>query len=201
MLVCLNRFFILMLLVWAGARVDGQERLRYRLGVGSALYLKGNTNVHEFSCWCQESFTPDEMEWVRLGRVYFCRGAELSLRVRQFGCNNRKIDLDLQRAMQADTYPWIRVTLVSVDAGGITGGEGLVHAEVDLTLTQVTHRERVAVHVRNLGDHRFSFKGKKEIQMSRYGITPPQALFGMIQVQDWIAFHFDIVIQVDEASK
>jgi len=49
-----------------------------------------------------------------------------------------------------------------------------------------------------LGPNRFQLRGEKWLKMSSFGIIPPEAMFGMIKVNDDITFHFDLVVVVDE---
>jgi hypothetical protein len=48
------------------------------------------------------------------------------------------------------------------------------------------------------GTNQFLLRGESALQMSTFGINPPEAMFGMIKVNDWISFHFDLNILVED---
>ena len=176
---------------------------RYHIQEGSKLYLKGTSNVNKFTCDCQDQYTQQVLEVERNGGYARFRNVALQLKSRNFDCHNRKIDNDIQKALQADQYPHIKIALTDTwqNAKCLEGGCKDwfdVQAKVNITITKVTKEQSIAARARMIGPNRFELRGDHALQMSAFGIAPPEAMFGMIKVNDWITFHFDLIVSVDE---
>jgi hypothetical protein len=168
---------------------------------GSRLYLKGSSNVNQFTCDCQERFFEQILEADTKDGYARFKNAELSLRTKKLDCHNNKIDADLQKALKADQYPHIKVALVDCkqNAKQLDGKDKNwfdVHSNVLITITHTTKKEYIAAKARMLGPDQVQITGEKAIQMSAYGVTPPEAMFGMIKVNDWITLHFDLIVSI-----
>lgn len=177
---------------------------RYRLENGSRLYLKGTSNVNSFVCDCEEQRPEQIVETERNGGYARFRNASLLLKPQNFNCHNRKIDLDMQKALQAAQFPFIKISLVDAwQNPKCLNGECKdwfdVQAKVNITITNVTKEEAVSAQAKVLGPNQFQLRGEKALQMSAYHIAPPEAMFGLIKVNDWIVFHFDLIVSADEA--
>jgi hypothetical protein len=72
-----------------------------------------------------------------------------------------------------------------------------LQANVHITLKETTKKEFLNAKVKVLGPNLFQVRGEKALQMSAYGINPPEALFGMIKVNDAIIFKFDLILSVE----
>ncbi|MEY4204670.1 MAG: hypothetical protein RL013_2374 [Bacteroidota bacterium] len=195
-------FFCLALLSFIS---DGNlsARKRVRIEDQSRLYLQGTSNVNAFTCDCEDRFEAQLIETESGNGYSRFRNAGLALRVKSLNCKNRKIDTDLQKALMADQYPNIQVTLLdtwqsSRCADGSCYDWFDVQANVIITIAQVNSKEFIRARARKLGPNKFQLKGEKWLKMSAFGITPPEAMFGMIKVNDDISFHFDLVVTVDE---
>lgn len=206
---CLNSGLMLLImsaLSLAGATAFTVVRVKtYRLEETSKLYLKGTSNVNAFTCECQERYQENTIEAeINGGHVRF-RRAELLMRPAIFNCHNRKIEADLQKALKADQYPTLRVALTEtwIDPKCLEGGCTDwfdVSAKVQITLAGNTRNEHIAAKAKSLGNNRFQISGSKALQMTAFGVTPPEAMFGMIKVNDWINFHFDLSVAVRNNS-
>lgn len=176
---------------------------RYYIEDGSRLYLKGSSNVNNFTCDCGDQYPAQVMEVDRKGGYAKFRNVSLQLKSSNFDCHNRKIDTDMQKALKADQFPHIGIVLIDTwqDPKCLDGNCKDwfdVRANVNLTITNVTKLQSIAAKARILGPNRLELVGESAVQMSAFGINPPEAMFGMIKVNDWISFHFDLRITVDE---
>lgn len=181
------------------------NKKRYHLAEGSRLYLKGSSNVNTFTCDCEDQYAEQVIEIEPDGGHARFHHVELLLRSKNFNCHNRKIDTDMQKALQSAQYPHIKVALVDTwhDAKCLHGGCPDwfdVQAKVNITITKVTKEVSIPAQAKLLGPNQFRLRGEQALQMSAFGITPPEAMFGMIKVNDWIVFHFDLIVQVDEVK-
>ena len=55
--------------------------------------------------------------------------------------------------------------------------------------------------VKRTSANSFELHGKKDILLTDFGITPPQAMLGMIKVNDQISLSFFLKIQTDNINK
>lgn len=176
---------------------------RYQISPESKLYLKGTTNVNKFTCDCTDRYQPQYLEVEAQGTYAYFRRAGLQISTRDFNCHNRKIEADLEKALHADVYPHIGIELVESWQNGQCLSADCrdwfsVKAKVKITITNVTKQHQILGKARRIGANRFQLVGEKALQMSEFGIDPPQAMFGMIKVNDWITFYFDLIVEVDD---
>ncbi len=176
---------------------------RYHINPESKLYLKGTTNVNTFTCDCTDRFQPQYLEVESQGTYAHFRRAGLHISTRDFNCHNRKIEADMEKALKADTYPHIGIELVESWQNGQCLNADCrdwfsVKAKVKITITDVDKQHQILGKARRIGANRFQLVGEKALQMSEFGIDPPHAMFGMIKVNDWITFHFDLIVEVND---
>ena len=179
------------------------EKKRYQIENGSRLYLKGTSNVNSFTCDCEDQYAGQVADVDRKGGAAHFRNVELLLKSKNFDCHNRKIDNDMQKALKTDHFPYIKISLLDTwqDPKCLKAeykGWFDVQANVNITITNVTRLQSIPAQARMLGPNRYQLRGQNALQMSAFGINPPEAMMGMIKVNDWITFHFDLTILVDE---
>lgn len=195
------------LLLWGmlSGNTPPSVKKAFQIEAGSRLYLAGTSNVNKFTCDCEDRFGQQTTSIERnAGHARF-HEAQLMLTVKNFNCRNRKIEADMQKALRADQHPHIRVSLAETwqDTKCLNGqckDWFAVQARVNITIAGVTRQENIAAQAKVLGHNRFQLRGEKALQMSAFGIDPPEAMFGMIKVNDWITFHFDLSVQVEDKS-
>ena len=181
------------------------QKKRYHIEDSSKIYLKGTSNVNAFTCDCEERYNEQILEAESNGGYARFKNAQIQVRSKNFNCHNRKIDADMQKALQVDKYPYIKVALADTwQNAKCLKGECKdwfdVQANVNITITKTTKFETVAAKAKVIGPNQVLLKGEKALQLSAYGITPPEAMFGMIKVNDWVTFYFDLVVRIDDVK-
>ncbi|HOY06224.1 MAG TPA: YceI family protein [Saprospiraceae bacterium] len=176
---------------------------RYQILEGSKLYLKGTSNVNNFTCDCENRYGEQMVEVDRNGGYARFKNVDLTIPTKRFDCHNRKIDNDMQKALQADQHPNIRIKLVDAQQNakcleGDCKDWFDVKARVNITITGVSKEHTIAAKARTISPNRFELRGEQALQMSTFGINPPEAMFGLIKVNDWISFHFNLIVDVGE---
>lgn len=182
---------------------DRTVKKRFLIEDNSRLFLKGTSNVNKFTCDCEDSYPAQTFEVESTGPQAKFQNTGLTLATRKFNCHNAKMDHDMQKALKADKYPTIRVDLLEtkqdmnqLKSGARNGFE--VQAKAKLTICGVTRSQQVIAKAQVLSDGYFRLTGYQSILMTDFGIEPPTALFGMIQVDNKIDFHFDLYVRVSE---
>ena len=199
--------FIVAILALLAAKSGGQSvtmvKKKYQIAPESKLYLKGTTNVNTFTCDCTDEFPGSYLEVESQGDYARFQNTGLCISTRNFNCHNRKIETDMQQAMKAETYPYIRIELAETWQNAQNFKTECkdwfpVKAKVRITITNVTKEHQILGKAKKIGANQFQLLGEKALQMTEFGIDPPHAMFGMIKVNDWITFHFDLIVKVEE---
>ena len=178
---------------------------KYKVLPESKVYLEGTTNVNKFKCDCGNNF---ESKVYRIqsmdGNKIVFSNTILLLPVTYFDCKNRKMDRDLQKALKADQFPEVHIELhsFSVNSSGLGSNDGhtwtSAKAQVSITLAGKTQRHEILVKSKKGSPVQWIFNGKQSMKMTDFNITPPEALFGMIKVNDQITFYFDLVLELEQ---
>ena len=183
--------------------VNQADKKRYSITESSKLYLTGTTNVNSFTCDCQDRFVTQVLDVESSGDHASFQNTRLNMATRKFNCHNAKMDRDMQKALKAEAYPNIQIELLETWHNPDHAKNGNnnwfdVRAKVKLTISGVTKVQFIQAQAKALAKNRFALQGEKALQMTSFGIDPPEAVFGLIKVNDWITFHFDLVIQVED---
>lgn len=179
-------------------------RQKYRIERNSKLQLKGSSNVNTFDCDCQDYFPEEEVsfETIPPDRIQF-HNTQIRIRTKQFNCHNGKIDQDMQKALKADRYPYIEIDLVEVS--GLQpeqiqkGGWVDVDVKVKITICGTSRYRTINAQLLQKSDKQVRVKGLKELRMTDFNVDPPEAMFGLIKVDNEIAIQFDLYVSLIDA--
>ena len=203
--VGIYKFLFLAAMVCLMGSTTAGDKKRFYLENGSRLYIKGTSNVNAFTCDCEDQYGAQVLEVERNGGYARFHNVELQVKSRNFDCHNGKIDHDMQKALKADQYPHIKIKLVDTWQNpkyldGTCKDWFDVQANVNITITKVSRLLSIPAKAKIIGPNRFLLRGESALQMTAFGINPPEAMMGMIKVNDWISFHFDLIIVVEEVQ-
>lgn len=182
---------------------DKPAKKQFVIEDNSRLFLKGTSNVNKFTCDCEDRYPAQTFEVEHTGSQVRFQNTSLAIATRKFNCHNSKMDHDMQKALKADKYPHIKIELLETkqDANHVKSGSRAsleVQAKAKLTICGVTKTQQITAKAQILSDGYFRLTGYQSILMTDFGIEPPTALFGMIQVNNQIDFHFDLYVRVSE---
>ncbi len=200
-------FWVGMMVITCGwvIQTDTAAKKQFVIEENSRLYLKGTSNVNKFTCDCEDRYAAQTFEVEGAGAQVRFKNTSLEIATKKFNCHNGKMDHDMQKALKAKTYPHIRIELLEAkqDAQQLKAGSRgwfEVQAKAKLTICGVTRVQQVTAKAQLLSEGRFRLCGYQSILMTDFGIEPPQALFGMIQVNNQIDFHFDLFVSISEVQ-
>lgn len=188
-----------------GTTKTGVMKKHFTIADNSRLLLKGVSNVNTFTCDCAERYNPQVFELEQQDGGTRFHQTSLKISTRKFNCHNDKIDQDMRKALKADKFPYIQIDLLETrqDIGSLQSANRDwfdIQAKVRITICGVQRIKTIPAKAMALSDSAFRLKGAHPIVMSEFGIAPPTALFGLIQVQDQIDFHFDLFLSISELS-
>lgn len=171
----------------------------------SVLLLKGTTNVNSFTCKCKDNYHPQSF-FLKNSTSDLLEFTEtrLQLAIATLDCGNKKMNTDLQKALNATTHPKIKVELLKVKIGdecyanidcvseNLT--EALVYAQI--SINGKSNRYWIDVELRKSSENKFFVLGQKRLNMLDFGVKPPEVFFGAVKVNSGIDIVFDLGISL-----
>lgn len=164
----------------------------------SNLVIKVTSNVNEFTCRLNSTSPGDtidlNLEWEE-SQVKF-NDAEIFFPVEGFNCNHQAMTTDFRETLNAESYPFLQLSVEKVFINPDFPEVPTVQAEVTFTISGVSVRKSIVFTQINLEGNLLSFRGEKKIMMTEFGLLPPKALFGLIQVNDALEVEFDLAFRL-----
>ncbi|MCU0346829.1 MAG: YceI family protein [Saprospiraceae bacterium] len=186
----------------ASSSTAGLEKT-FHVSKKSVLKLEGKTNINGFTCHCNEAFQPQRLVAERNtdGSLSF-KSAALKLRIVSLDCGNKIMNKDLQKALNATEHPHISIELKKVEQDKCNRLSELkdwvkMKALAKISLNGVSKEYWISITAKKCGADQFRFIGTKTLNMTDFGVTPPNAMMGMIKVQDAIAINLDLDVVVE----
>ena len=183
------------------------EKKQFTILKTSKLFLTGTTNVNTFKCDCEDYFPPQTFSAEKNGNTASFRNASIKMRTQKFNCKNAKMNRDMHKALKADKFPQIQIALVEThfNPDQLKNGNSDhwydVRAKVHLTITDVRRTQIIQAKYQKHSTNRFTLRGAKSLKMTDYGIEPPEALFGLIKVDDEITFNFNLDVAIEDITQ
>ena len=175
--------------------------LKYTIEKESSLSIRGTTNINSFECFSKQTFKEQSVRMEIDGgsqRVVF-KNAQLMLRVDGLDCDNSKMNEDLCEALDYEDFPFIVIELheANLKKGLASDGWSEIIVRASLSVAGKTRRVYIKAKGQQTSPDRFRFVAEYWLKMTDYGVEPPTALLGLIQVRDDIAIDFDVVAKVN----
>jgi hypothetical protein len=176
-----------------------------RLGPGSALWIEGGSNVHE---WESRSTQPTVKllrdasatdpadvaaldHWLRAGGL---RGLELGVPLATMHSHKGSaLDKNMLKALKADQNPEITFRMTQARVGDATGDSIQVSADGVL---RVAGRERPITVAGRLvrSEAGVWLNGSHGLRMTEYDVKPPTMMLGALRVHDSLSVHFRLLL-------
>lgn len=153
----------------------------------SRVWITGTSTVGEYEC---SASSPH-------GFAFGSEGlweAGVKIRVQDFDCGNDGMNDDMREALKMETFPEISYEPLSWKKAG----EMLFAVIGELTIAGSRDTIAHLVRIESFTNETYRFTGKETLLMTRFGVTPPTALFGLIKARDEFFIHFDILVREDD---
>ncbi len=118
---------------------------------------------------------------------------KVKLPVSGFGCINKMMTADFQKALKADEHPFIILyfsNLLLPYAPKQNQKQKNVHAQIAFKIAGVQKKYNVVFDQVEFTNDIMKITGLVKLKMSDFNVEPPQAMFGMIKTKDEIAVQF-----------
>jgi YceI-like protein len=196
-------------LVVAPASADTRAKgmpIDVTLGAGSALWLEGTSNVHDFVCRTAEveaTLTGDSSAAPTVGAASLyaligasgVRGMAVRVPVKSLRSEKEGLDKNLQKAMKADQFPDVQFALgpYALTAGAAATDSVAIRCEGRLTICGAERPVTLDARVRRDGAGVW-LTGSYTLKMSEYGIKPPTMMMGTMRVHDPITVNYRLFL-------
>lgn len=181
------------------------QKLSYQILEGSTLSISGSSNVHDFTCLCIQEFEPGTVNMAVAPRrtdVSFS-ASDLKIATRQLDCGKKLMNQDMYKTLRADDFPFILITLKKV----IQDPEYCLstctdwielHVVAEIAIAGTCRLVPMVVEARQIQENTYRFVSQAKLAMTQFNIAPPEALMGMIKVNDQIRIDLDLSVTLPE---
>ncbi|MGB3076740.1 MAG: YceI family protein [Chitinophagales bacterium] len=179
------------------------EKLDYSILEGSRISVLGSTNINEFTCFSDEKYSHNKVEFQfdNLKNSIQFKDAILKVPVVSLDCGNAAMNSNLCRTLKGDKFPFITVEILqaksrdgkSLKLSGIT----TLIANVRITMAGESKLHDILFTGKQTSSGQYYFSGLHSLTFSDYHLEPPEALFGLVKVNDLIAVKFALNISAN----
>ena len=181
----------------------------YLIETDSQLVITGSSNVNEFTCncSCEHDFTQNTLEIASRpeGNCFDFTNASIQLTTANLNCGHKVMNKDLYETLKYKQYPHIYITLLQAETPAqqrfISLNKWLnINAITRITIAGKDKAVHFPIEGRKLDASRYHFKGEVSLKMTDFGLDPPKAMLGLIQVNDEITIHLNLIVRMLEES-
>ena len=195
----MNHIFYILLFVSLSITVSSQQALTVKLNENSKLTINGSTNINTFSF----HQTGDKMKQREISLTSKLTGNRLEagkhqvgIEVREFKSADPIAQVAFYKMMKTDEYPSLYIRLINYELTHSEANNSKGKATVDITIVGKTLRYEIPVTT-GRNSNIWRFKGNKRLSIKDFGLTPPEPVFGMVKVSEWIDIYMDLHCAID----
>jgi len=173
------------------------------LGTGSRLWLTGKSTMHDYHSAATEwsvDMTPrtgfsepaDAAAVEKLVRESGVEKLTVRVPVKELKSDKDGIDKNLQKALKAEKFPSIDVTLTSYTAA--PAGDSLaITAKGEITVAGKTTPLELE-GVGRMTPQGLRVTGHEPLKMTQFDVKPPTMMMGTIKTRDEVVIHWDLLL-------
>lgn len=162
----------------------------------SSMSIKGSSNVNEFICDVRQYLEIDTLSFVRDSksqRLFFTK-SEIQIEVKKFDCHNRFITQDFYKTLKSDSFPFLRIRLLSLDQNLLNKNSQLAKGIVEIQLANKLRKMEVDLVLLSKGSGRFQLIGSQKMNFSDFALVPPRKIAGLIKINEEITVNFELFL-------
>lgn len=178
-------------------KVDSDKASLWKVSASSNIKVHGQSNVNEFQCVTIHYKGDDKLIKKRNG---FYNLNELigtiSMDVHSFDCENRIMTRDLRETMEADAYPNISISILSLLIPEVIERNGqFLKGKAEITIAGNSQLVDLNWRVIPENDQKIRLLSTRDFSFTQFGLTPPTKMMGMIRVKDKLQVDIDLAIE------
>lgn len=148
----------------------------------SFVLIKGTTNVNTFKCTNDNFHQQAPLSLEALQKNKFTE-TNISFAVKDFDCKNKVMTNDFQNTLNAEKYPFLAVTFISMDKVSESKFKACV---------QVKMMNKLKKYFVDFALMDSKLIGSKTIFFSDFDIVPPKKFGGLVYVKDALDLSFSL---------
>ena len=178
-----------LLLVTGSFRMQAQSQ--YSLLSGYAITINGSSNVHDWTETAVKTTGDATITWT--DGSFTINHLSLKIEVAAIESEHGSImDNKTYDALKAKNYPYISFKMTSLKSMTKSGTGYLVKVMGDLTIAGKTRNVELTAMAYIKENGKILFDGSRSLKMTEYGIDPPTAMMGAMQVGDDVTVKFKV---------
>jgi len=179
---------------------------------GSTLWLTGTSTLHDFEAKASKlevTFTCDPARWPAeptgadgieaLIRADGVSAIDVIVGVTGLKSGKDGLDKNMYKALLAEKHPEIRFHLADYEVGAADSAGLPVAARGALTVAGVEREITIKAHAARDGEA-MRLRAEVPLLMTDFGIKPPKMMMGTIKTGDRVVVHFDLNLEIGEAT-
>lgn len=169
----------------------------------SKMYLTGKTNVGLYTCDCEtpQVYIPLCFDFQNQKAVF--QNIRMKISTSNIECHRDLYNYNLKKGLESDKFPFISIDLLEAWKSDYSMFMNEtqwfdVIANTNLTIKDTKQNKQIFAQGIRISPNKYRIKGSQTLSMKDYNVVVPQILFGLVQVEDYIVFHFDLSIEIIE---
>jgi len=161
------------------------------------LWVSGTSTVQPWKCAAKAvdaRITGLPEEALTLATITSASGGTARIDVAALDCSNDTMNEHLRHALEAKDHPQIRFEVKSYQLSAAQGGKAKLALEGALTLGGVTKTIHVDATATGLPGDTVDVTGQYALNMTDYGLKPPELFFGTMKVDPKVVVGFELKI-------
>ncbi len=196
--------FLPLLLVPTSSRAQISDTLSIQLTQQSNLEIFGKTNINSFKCELNQDLEVDTLDIpaVRESDIIALNNAVVNVQTKNFDCGQKKITADFKKTLKADEHPVITLDYQQVRMIENTDESDQttrIICDVSITIAGITKTYPIEFTSVALNGDVLSFQGEQMINIKEFNLNPPNAMFGLIKVNDEVNVDFYLYLKFIDA--
>ncbi len=163
----------------------------------SSLIINGASNVNQFTCGLTSYGFTDTLQLAQRSSTHIeFSPNKLSLPVVDFDCAHKLITDDFQETLQADEYPQIGITFLSLNLVPSSRTEvSTYEGRLLIELSGKTREFTVLFDFWEQSYAQYNLIGRKTMHFSDFEIAPPTKMMGLVKVNNELSIDFNLVLR------
>ncbi len=175
--------FILIILI-AHIRLNAQEMSYQEATLPSYISILGSSNINRFSLNATLESEKSSLYETESNTLV------LNIPVENFKTSKKIIYKDFLNLVDASNHPNI---IIEFELECLNG-DFISYIDCNITLSGVSNRYRIPIYCNKIDKQQLYIKGKQEIDLNQFSIEPPQKMFHLIKVSDFVDIDFALMI-------
>jgi len=163
--------------------------------------IEGETNVNSFGFTYRNTLNNVNSTIVSLtGYNKKEHLVEFKIPVKGFKGENPIMVKDFYNLLKAEHYPFILVGIEKAEMENLYINSNESGMYLYLTISNITNYVECDYRLQDFGEYKL-LQGRLSINLTDFNLTPPQKMFGMLQVKNQIMINFEFIVQSNNLAQ